>query len=702
MAYFNHAFAKLFIGTHPTQAADGSHSGVTTGFLVTSGVPSVQLINRASPYQLGLGVFGLFDPKTYLSVVAADAQITTGAPLILASTALYQHDKIGPFHGGYQESTKSKMINPKYVNRFYRVDPCTPNQNVVHVGNTPYTNGGGVASVTITDAGTGYTNGTYTNIVLTGAVGNGALATVTVAGGAITAVAITAPGSFYDVGNVLGVTGITFTPGTAAVLTVAAITAVTDVTCCKEFLCDETYFLRVDVKGSPELRYLSRNGYWTTASYTGCCPAGCGTPVPVDSTLVFIGWANELLANRIVGPFLNIVIYDENGVGWYAPGQDIKVGDTGGFDLSPGVGAATITNAGSGYNNGTFTNVTFQSSGSGVGAVATVTVAGGVVTAVVFNNPGLSYAVGDTLTSPLLSPGTGLVLTVTATVTPTWDNYVSPGHIDGACAGMKIMGAFIDTKFGDCTFYPTDYFEKEPVKILPSEVDETGDVCAFTGLCIVEQCPPRQGMGFGEQVLRDLILSESYMQNYFYTGEDLRIREVTQGYDISSAIIRSAQYYRYFILHSVPRFNNPTGVFDNDQYLLEIITTAVSATFESTMATWLTACNCSIALETYACGAACPGACAILTFVPTAGAVSGGTVDIPYVFTPIAVSGGTAPYSFEVTAGALPPGLVLGATTGDITGTPTTTGTYEFTVSVVDTNGCQTNVVYSITVVEAG
>ena len=25
------------------------------------------------------------------------------------------------------------------------------------------------------------------------------------------------------------------------------------------------------------------------------------------------------------------------------------------------------------------------------------------------------------------------------------------------------------------------------------------------------------------------------------------------------------------MLHSVPRYNNPTGVFDNDQYLLDIV-----------------------------------------------------------------------------------------------------------------------------------
>jgi hypothetical protein len=56
---------------------------------------------------------------------------------------------------------------------------------------------------------------------------------------------------------------------------------------------------------------------------------------------------------------------------------------------------------------------------------------------------------------------------------------------------------------------------------------------------------------------------------------DFRIREITQGYDTINSIDRNSAntlYGRYYLLHSVPRFNNPTGVFDNDQYMLEIIT----------------------------------------------------------------------------------------------------------------------------------
>jgi uncharacterized repeat protein (TIGR03803 family) len=47
-------------------------------------------------------------------------------------------------------------------------------------------------------------------------------------------------------------------------------------------------------------------------------------------------------------------------------------------------------------------------------------------------------------------------------------------------------------------------------------------------------------------------------------------------------------------------------------------------------------------------------------------------------------SGGVPPYTWSVVAGALPPGLTLGAVTGTISGTPNQDGTYNFTLKVVD------------------
>jgi hypothetical protein len=63
-----------------------------------------------------------------------------------------------------------------------------------------------------------------------------------------------------------------------------------------------------------------------------------------------------------------------------------------------------------------------------------------------------------------------------------------------------------------------------------------------------------------------------------------------------------------------------------------------------------------------------------------------GTEGTPYVGD-IDATGGLPPYTFTVSAGALPTGTSINASTGEITGTPTTAGTYAFTVEVEDSEG---------------
>ncbi len=62
-----------------------------------------------------------------------------------------------------------------------------------------------------------------------------------------------------------------------------------------------------------------------------------------------------------------------------------------------------------------------------------------------------------------------------------------------------------------------------------------------------------------------------------------------------------------------------------------------------------------------------------------------GTVGVGYGQT-LAALGGTSPYGWSVASGALPPGLGLGASTGVISGTPSTAGSYSFTVVVQDSS----------------
>lgn len=407
MAYFNHAFQKVFLGT-------AGFTDLNQGQLGTTGNIFAE------------GEFGFVDPKTWI-VQGTTAAPQNCCPLILASGSLLSKDKIGPFHGGYQESNKSKIINPKYVNKFYRVDPCEPTQAVLNIGSTPYTQ----------------------------------------------------------------------QEGTAA--------------CCPDFLCGETYNLRIDVKGSPALRFLNHNAYLTVSAYTGCCPAGAIAPVPVDSTLVMIDWANQIINSPLISPFILPVVSAADGTIYYAPGT---------------VGAAN-----------------------------------------------------------------------------TWDEYVSPGYVQGDCAGLILYGAYVDTKFGDCTFQISDFYEKEPVRLYASEVDLNGDPCTFTGICVVNECLGTQAMGLGESVVRDLILSESYRQNFFHS--DFRIREITQGYDILGSVNRNALYTRYYLLHSVPRHNNPTGTFDNDQYLLEIITENPIVAFETFVNDWIDTCSQCDKFEVFACETQC-------------------------------------------------------------------------------------------------
>lgn len=52
--------------------------------------------------------------------------------------------------------------------------------------------------------GSGYTNGVYFNVPLTGGSGNSATANIVVSGGAVTSVTISNPGCFYTIGNSLG------------------------------------------------------------------------------------------------------------------------------------------------------------------------------------------------------------------------------------------------------------------------------------------------------------------------------------------------------------------------------------------------------------------------------------------------------------------------------------------------------------------
>jgi len=424
MAYFNHAFKKTFIATEGISALNGVQLGTSPTNVLKSGQIS------------------FIDPKTFQVSPTPD---TNCCEFILAGGALMPNDKIGPFHGGYTESNKSKTIKGKYVSRLYYSPANAPSNYVIHVGLTPWTNANPPASSN--------------------------------------------PGE-------------------------------TEGECCKQFLCDETYYLRLDVKGSPAMRYLDRNSYLTLEAYTGCCPDDDVAPTPVDPRKVMLAWANQLLESTLVNPFAFPVV--------------------------------------------TFT----QDAG------ATWT-----------------YYYPDTVDTTTLPVIAGVTYA-------NFSDWTEAPFDPAMCAGLVLSGAYVETKFENCTFQPSDFYELEPVRLYASEVDLTGDPCEFNGLCVGVQCYGIQANGVGETVVRDVILSEAYRQNHLAT--DLRIREVTQGNSIVEAagISRNGLYDRIYLQHNIPRLYNPTGTFDNDQYLLEIVVPQgdPDAVFD-VLAEWLTTCESDCLIE---------------------------------------------------------------------------------------------------------
>jgi len=70
--------------------------------------------------------------------------------------------------------------------------------------------------------------------------------------------------------------------------------------------------------------------------------------------------------------------------------------------------------------------------------------------------------------------------------------------------------------------------------------------------------------------------------------------------------------------------------------------------------------------------------------VTTSGSLPTGVVGSVYPGATLQATGGIQPYSWAVTTGSLPLGLTLNSATGAISGTPTTAGTSNFTVTVTD------------------
>ena len=91
--------------------------------------------------------------------------------------------------------------------------------------------------------------------------------------------------------------------------------------------------------------------------------------------------------------------------------------------------------------------------------------------------------------------------------------------------------------------------------------------------------------------------------------------------------------------------------------------------------------------------------CPALTITP--GSLANASLNAPYSAS-IVAAGGAPAYNYLLISGTLPNGLTLDAVTGAISGTPVSTGSSTFTVKVTDSEGCQGEKTFTISVDPTG
>lgn len=370
--------------------------------------------------------------------------------------------------------------------------------------------------------------------------------------------------------------------------------------------CGENLFLRLDVKGSPALRFLNHNAYalgdssGDAAANGASMPSLCctATQTHLDPAVALAAAAQMLLADPIISPFAA----EATGGGMSISKTSGGTG-AGGLDAAATLGAVAV--AGTGYTAddgtvaGTATNLA-TTGGTGSGLTIDITIVAGAITAVAINCPGSGYTAADAIIIVQAgSSGTGAttVATVADTATYTITQVINGGYTpstdpctDGVTATVTLKGAYVDTQFGNCSFDTRDHYNKEPVQLIASILDETGDPCNTCGTTVTT--PGKMQQTSGETAIRDLLLTNAYMQSPFNQGnkDSARIQEITESNILLSGghIDRSATYKVYYLQHSIPRFNNPTGVFDNDQYIYKIYVKCDDATTITAMNTLFT------------------------------------------------------------------------------------------------------------------
>lgn len=613
--YFSHAFRKTLLGA-----------------ATTTGGSTLSVATSTATKDLTAGTLGLYD-SGYNAVTYAAA--ASAKPFYIVQGSYYKQtgysDIIGA-HGGYQESVKSKMINPKYISRIFWVAGKAPVQQVVQIP--------------LKDAAGGLTN-----------VGLNADTTyrlrIDVKGSP--ALRFLSHNIYRNVDSYTGPANAT----TPSLLKDPVATLVD----WKEQLTMSPYFNQLVQARAYALKTTNTTASvdaFVTSTYAIYAPSSF-TGIYVGQRVVSAATTTTVPANSFVTSITsatNISLTATIGAGGTASTTSYVV--TSGNTLS-GTGTAVVGCIVSGgglpsgsyisaYSSTTSYTISYPTQSSAPSLSGTITVQSSVTisyptqstlpTASDFNNKSFKYYndlygnnggytvpyTNIAMTSGQLPsyqgqtpyiPGTGAYSTSTnaypglaqsSTPTlPTGTTIAAASKVTDATSGahiytaspdastfttdafLELTAAYLETKFGNPTFTVTDNYDLEPLKIIASLMDDSGStvVTAPIGTAATQAIgiagiatevqTAQQAQGTGETVLRELILTGKYRQEAFTDSDNsvnqIRMREAEANPSVLNMMTvanRNGLYNKLCILHNVPRFNNPTTTFDNDQYLIEI------------------------------------------------------------------------------------------------------------------------------------
>jgi hypothetical protein len=574
MAYFPHAYLKVLSGTNATSFYDGDGTTGINGSVLTTA--------------LGAGQIGIISAKNNVVADLDGTPTYANYPMIyLAQGSFHATDKLGPYHGGYKETVKTKGINPKYVSAFYVTQPTNPVNEVMNISYS-YASTCQIAC-----------NKTYR--LRLDIKGSPALRFLT-------------HNAYFTLDANTGCCDGS-NPIDPAFVMLQWAERIATYNTLKDFV-SPIVWNRVKVSGTAATATataasaltMTRDGIYandkviftptTATSATGSTISGNTFTVGTATNTVFSVGQTITGTGVAAGTVITALVSGGGGTGSVFT-----------VNISQTVSSTTISSTSpvTAFVSSSYTNTT------GSGAVA-------LVAATNLYTP--SATTMDVVTTTTITPAVyHKVNTSLANGTYMYDATLNPsGYSPIASASvaaanpesfLELAVAYVDTQFGNASFLPTDHFELQPLELYASLLDSENNVCTTSCFSVTEKQQGLQGRGYGESLVRDLILAKRYQQEPFQA--DPRLREVLNdttlsyidaaGNVVAGEISRASKYYVYHILHSVPRKSNPSGMLDSDQYLVKIVVSARTgnaAKFETWMNTLLTSAGSEVQLQVLA------------------------------------------------------------------------------------------------------